>query len=128
MILSSYAGLRGAVGLALALMVSASDKVPKYVQEVILLHVGLVAILTLLINATTTGYLVKKLGLSNQSDLQKNILVGITHQLDKNVEDNIDILKMKRYFNQVEWPKLKEAINLVDIKNNLSQFKSLKIS
>ena len=69
MILSAYAGLRGAVGLALALMVIASEKVPTYVKEIILLHVGLVAVLTLLINATTTGALVRKLGLSSQSDL-----------------------------------------------------------
>ena len=75
----SYAGLRGAVGLALALMVTNSKKVPKYIQDVILLHVGGVALLTLLINATTTGALVRKLGLSKSSALQMNILHGITH-------------------------------------------------
>ena len=87
------------MGLALALMVIASEKVPLYIKEIILLHVGGVACLTLFINATTTGYLVKYLGLSTQSDLQKNMLVGVTRQLDKNVDDNIDILKMKRFYN-----------------------------
>lgn len=76
-ILCSYAGLRGAVGLTLALMVAQSKKVDPFVQDIVLLHVGGVAILTLLINATTTGYLVKYLGLSSQSELQKNILYGI---------------------------------------------------
>jgi len=68
-VLCSYAGLRGAVGLALALMVIASPKVGDYVKDVILLHVGGVALLTLLINATTTGFVVKKLGLADQTTL-----------------------------------------------------------
>ena len=65
-LLCSYAGLRGAVGLSLALMVANSDphKVKPYIQDVILFHVGGVATLTLLINATTTKYLVKWLGLA----------------------------------------------------------------
>ena len=64
--------------MSLALMVAASEEVPTYIQDVILLHVAGVALLTLLINATTTGILVKFLGLSKYSDLKKNILVGLT--------------------------------------------------
>jgi NhaP-type Na+/H+ or K+/H+ antiporter len=102
-VLCSYAGLRGAVGMSLALMVAASNKIPRYIQDVILLHVAGVALLTLLINATTTGPLVKYLGLSKYSDLKKNILMGLTKQLDKNVDKDIEILKTKRHFNNVDW-------------------------
>jgi len=63
-ILSTYAGLRGAVGLSLALIVAASPGIDRYVQDLVLLDVGGIALLTLLINATTTGHLVKYLGLS----------------------------------------------------------------
>lgn len=76
-VLCAYAGLRGAVGLSLALMVTASDKIPRYIQDVVLLHTAGVAFLTLLINATTTGTLVRFLGLSKQSDIKKNILMGV---------------------------------------------------
>lgn len=48
--------------------------------------------------------------------------------MDRNVEDNIDQLKMRRFFNQVEWPKLKEAINLDEIKSSLADFSELNIS
>jgi hypothetical protein len=41
------------------------------------------------------------LGLSRYSDIKKNILIGLTYQLDKNVDENIEILKTKRHFNQV---------------------------
>jgi len=82
----SYAGLRGAVGLALALIVTTTQGVPRHVQDVILLQTGGIALLTLLINATTTGTLVRFLGLSKQSDLKKNILVSLTRNIDKNID------------------------------------------
>jgi len=55
-------------------MVNASHKVHPYVKEIVIVHVGVIAVLTLLINATTTGALVKFLGLSDSTDLQKNML------------------------------------------------------
>ena len=64
-ILCSYAGLRGAVGLSLALMVVTSPHINDYIKDVILLHVGGVALLTLLVNATTTGMLVRYLDLAS---------------------------------------------------------------
>ena len=79
LILCTYAGLRGAVGMSLALMVASNDKIPQYIRDVILLHVAGVALATLLINATTTSLLVQKLGLSKQSDIQKNMIIGLTH-------------------------------------------------
>jgi sodium/hydrogen exchanger 10/11 len=71
-LLGSYAGLRGAVGLSLALMVVQSDKISDYVKNVILLHVAGVALLTLLVNATTTGMVVNYLHLADYTDWKKN--------------------------------------------------------
>jgi sodium/hydrogen exchanger 10/11 len=78
-ILASYAGLRGAVGMSLALMVVTSSYIDEYVKDIILLHVSGTALLTLLINATTTGMLVNYLGLSPYSDLKKNILLSVAN-------------------------------------------------
>jgi len=50
--------------MSLALMVVTSEFVKGYVKDIILLHVAGTALLTLLINATTTGALVNYLGLS----------------------------------------------------------------
>lgn len=126
-ILCSYAGLRGAVGLSLALIVASSDKVPTYVQDVILLHVAGVALLTLIINATTTGTLVNWLGLAKQSDIKKNILVGLTFQLEKNVDKNIETLKTKKNFNHIEWSKLRESVKMVEVRERLKKFKNLEL-
>ena len=127
MILCSYAGLRGAVGMSLALMVAASEEVPTYIQDVILLHVAGVALLTLLINATTTAALVRYLGLSKYSDLKKNILVGLTCQFDRNVDKNIEVLKQRSHFNYVEWQKLRESVRLSGLKGSLKQFKNIHL-
>jgi NhaP-type Na+/H+ or K+/H+ antiporter len=124
-VLCSYAGLRGAVGMSLALMVAASDKIPRYIQDVILLHVAGVALLTLLINATTTGPLVRYLGLSKYSDLKKNMLMSLTKQLDKNVDKDIEILKTKRHYNNVDWSKLREDVHLVDLVKRLDRFEKI---
>jgi hypothetical protein len=67
-----------------------------------------IALLTLIINATTTGYVTKKLGLVNYSDLKKNILVSLSYQIDRNMDKNIEVLKTKRHFNNVEWSSIKE--------------------
>ena len=68
-LLSSYAGLRGAVGLALALIVKGSENVDEYIKDVVFVHVAGVAVLTLLINAPTTGHLVRYLKLTEKTDV-----------------------------------------------------------
>ena len=95
-ILSTYAGLRGAVGLSLALIVAASPGIDRYVQDLVLLDVGGIALLTLLINATTTGHLVKYLGLSQQSPLELNTLRSLTVTIDKNIDKNIEVLRSNK--------------------------------
>ena len=66
--------------------------------------------MTLLINATTTEILVKKLGLNKESDIQKNILFGIAVKIQKNTEDTIEILKTRRHFNHVDWNELLDKV------------------
>jgi len=92
-----------------------------------MLHVAGVALLTLLINATTTGWLVRKLGLSQQSDLQKNMLVGATYRLQRSVDANIEILKGKRHFNNVDWLVLRDTVKTSRVRERFKMFKSLNL-
>lgn len=127
-VLISYAGLRGAVGLSLALIVAthSTDEIPREVQDIVLFHVGGIALLTLLINATTTGWLVMKLGLSKQSDIEKSILCSLTERLNRNVDENIEHLRSKRHFNHVEWDTIKEQVDMHELKDSLRRFKNLQ--
>ena len=58
----------------MALIVKASPDVDQYIKDVILVHVAGVAVLTLLINAPTTGHLVRFLKLTEKTDVQKQML------------------------------------------------------
>ena len=101
--------------MSLALMVAGDKKVPKGVRDVILIHVAGVALLTLLINATTTGILVKALGLNHYSDLKKNILYSISKQMDQGMDQTIRELRIQRYFKQVNWDYLKDDVKMNNI-------------
>ena len=61
-----WGGLRGAVGLALALAVNEGDALyaDEKVGPMALLCTGVVVVLTLAVNGTTTGFLLQKLGLT----------------------------------------------------------------
>ena len=53
-----YGGLRGALGLSLALMVGTDDGFPERLREIVVFNMAGVATLTLLVNGTTAGALV----------------------------------------------------------------------
>ena len=96
-------------------------------QDIILFHVGGVALLTLLINATTTGKLVMLLGLSKQTDFEKSILHGMTERLSRSVDENIGVLRQKRHFNHVEWENIKGEVDMHELRDSLKRFKNLKV-
>jgi hypothetical protein len=125
-IVCSYSGLRGAVGLTLALIVFNSEEVPLFDRELTLYSVGLVALLTLIINATTVGMIVNYLGLSKQSDFAKNVFAGAIIDLDTGVDNQIMVLRNKSHFNHVDWDKIRDAVDCKKTKEEILKFKNLK--
>jgi len=95
-IVISWGGLRGAVGLALAMAIyndgaitspaarfmfgdSPGDRVPPaaagiHFQQVVLLHVSMTVVLTLLVNAPSSGVILKMIGLTRLSDDRVSML------------------------------------------------------
>jgi len=82
LILLSFAGLRGAVGMALALLVANDPQVPEKIREVVLFLTAGVAFLTILVNGVMTGPLIKKLGLSRMPVVKKRIMNDILDSID----------------------------------------------
>ena len=78
----AYAGLRGAVGLSLALVLKNNEKIPKAVASLILFHVCGIVILTLFVNGMTAGFLLAKLGLSKESKISKKLMVDFLDEMD----------------------------------------------
>lgn len=70
--LLTWGALRGALGMFLSLvLVNSYPIVSHEVSYTILFHTSCIALLTLLVNGLTTGCLVRKLGLSKESRIQK---------------------------------------------------------
>lgn len=65
-VILGWGGLRGALGMCMALMVSYNQNIPLTVRDAILFYTAGVITLTLCINATTCGWLVERLGLTEK--------------------------------------------------------------
>ncbi|MGN1230082.1 MAG: cation:proton antiporter [Prevotella sp.] len=61
-----WGGLRGALGLTLALIVSISPSIPDEIRKQVLFFTAAIVTLTLLLNATTVRWLLGRLGLTGQ--------------------------------------------------------------
>ena len=75
-----YGGLRGAVGLALAISVksSISDTVN---GDRVVFHISGLAFLTLIINGTTSGLVLKKLGMIGVPELKKAMIFKVRERV-----------------------------------------------
>lgn len=79
-----WSGLRGAVSLALAIIIDEEPGVSKQMGARVMFHVGGIAALTLLVNATTAGPLLRYLGLTKTSKAgEQKLAVFATHLADR---------------------------------------------
>jgi NhaP-type Na+/H+ or K+/H+ antiporter len=84
----TYGGLRGAVGISFAMIV-AHDPTNAYSQkfrDIVLFDMAGNAILTLIINGTTTGPLIKALGLTVTSNVRDKVYLGFLLNLKSETE------------------------------------------
>jgi len=83
-VVMTWGGLRGAVGLALAIQV-AGDRAGGMISEKdadrVLFYVGGVAMLTLVVNATTCPLIVKMLGITSMKDSRRRMLMLMHRRL-----------------------------------------------
>lgn len=89
----SWGGLRGALALVLALLAFYTPTIPEEVRNQILFLTGGVVTLTLTVNATTTGWLLKKLKLTQKPSAKL--------LLDYNIQ-SIYYDKMANYFEALQ--------------------------
>lgn len=105
-----WGGLRGAVGLALALLLTTIPQIPFEVKTQILFLTAGIVILTSFINATTTKKLVFSLGMTKISGAKAAILIGISKTLRQSSENMLDKLKNDRYMKGADWDTVQEYI------------------
>ncbi len=107
-----WGALRGAIGLALALVVAEMDSThlsQEIRNQFLFLIAGIVA-LTLVINATTISWLVNKLGLSKIAPAKLQMILNAREYLRTASENSIEKIKKDRFMNRADWNKVKKFL------------------
>lgn len=100
----SHCGLRGAVGLILALTVQDIHELPERVRDQFLFYMAGTAVLTLVINATSTGPLLSALKLDATSATEQKIFEHACDFLEAHVARLVRSLQTDRYIGDADWP------------------------
>lgn len=103
MLVLSFAGIKGAISCALALMVHEDELFGLYFRTNLLLIVILVCIQSILIDTFCTKLLAKHLKLGTISDIQENILLGVTNKILEETSDLIEKLRNNNDLGLVKW-------------------------
>lgn len=136
-----YGALRGAIGLALALIVMGIDatimsdtlnnlnETDSYTPELaetiknqfLFLIAGTVT-LTLLVNATTIKFLVEYLGLLDVAPAKQQMIYNANQNLRESIETQMGSIQSDRYLKKADWEKVSDYVPSVseisdDVKN-----------
>jgi NhaP-type Na+/H+ or K+/H+ antiporter/CRP-like cAMP-binding protein len=105
-----YGALRGAIGLALALIVAGEPSIDQEIRDQFLFLTAGIVTLTLLINATTIKFLVQRLGLL-KLPAAKALTVNNAHAyLRKSAENHATQLRSDRFLKRADWNAVEEYL------------------
>ena len=105
-----YGALRGAIGLALALIVAGADQIDKEIRDQFLFYTAGIVTMTLLINATTIKLVVNKLGLTKLSAAKILSVNNAISYVEQSTEKNIERLKTDRYLKRANWKSVSDFL------------------
>ena len=100
-----WGGLRGVIGLAMALIIAESD-MPSYIKDPFLFITAGIVLLTSLLNATTIKAMVKGLGLTKISVARAAVISHAIENLRESAEARLELMKNDRFMGGAEWEKV----------------------
>ena len=106
-VILSWGGLRGALGLTLALMVSATVAIPEDIRSQVLLMTAGVVALSLTVNATTIRRLLERLGLTEVPAARSFVDYSVRHRVDDAARRYFDNLMHREAFAGADWDKVR---------------------
>lgn len=127
-----WGGLRGALGLTLALMVAVDEDLldeerypnGKRLRQLTIFYMSGVATLTLLINGTTCGALVSYLQMIEVPQIRGRIVQNSVRNLSNECEDKQKELQMNTFLNMADWEKVRQISGLEEIQAQISAITS----
>lgn len=107
-----YGALRGAIGLALALIIAGLDPdvLPEKIQNQFLFFTAGIVILTLVVNAITIKYIIQKLGLTKLPPAKAQMIYNSQAYLRKAATNAIETIKRDRFMNHANWQQVKKYL------------------
>ena len=98
-----WGGLRGAVALSLALIISQDQRIPTEFGEQILFMTAGIVVLTLLINGTTMPLVLGWLGLDKLPPGKQATVDQARLRIKRDMTDLLPSLKQNRFFQEADW-------------------------
>merc|ERR1719361_1969916 len=98
-----YGGLRGAIGLAMGLIVADDTEFNQRARDLVLFHVSLFVIATLVINASTISYLVSYTELNKPPGNTSALFKSATEKLMHKAHDRLGKMKLDRHYTGADW-------------------------
>ena len=115
-----WGALRGAVGLALALIVAGESKIDGAIRNQFLFYTAGIVTLTLLVNATTIKVFLNMLGLTSIAPAKQKMILNAKSYLRTAAENSMEKLKSDRFLGRANWesvqtylPEKPEEIEIV---------------
>ncbi len=102
-----WGGLRGAVGLALGLLVAQNTLIPEEIRGQILFHCAGIVTLTLLINGTTTRNLIKALGMQKVAAAKALMLDNAIKFIREDADKNYAVLRENKFLSGADWERVR---------------------
>lgn len=112
-VILTWGGLRGALGMTLALMVSYTPAIPEDIRSQILFFTAGIVTLTLCVNATTTRWLLNKLGLIQVPSARLMMDYGIKSSIRENSEKYLERLEKREALAGSDWKKVSKYLTEV---------------
>lgn len=107
-----WGALRGALALALALIVAEEKSLPEEFRNQFLFIVAGVVTLTLLINATTAKALMNFLGITKPTPAKARMIALSYSQLQHELKEKFSEMYGSRFFGKANWKVVNEFVNL----------------
>lgn len=121
-----WGALRGAIGLALALIVESNKDIPEEVRNQFLFLTAGIVTLTLLVNATTMKAVAKKLGLTALSKEKRYVMATATDFVHTNTISEMDGMRKDRFFKKVNWDSVTPYLPPKAIEEDLEAIDNFK--
>ena len=122
-----WGALRGAIGLALALIVESNEAIPQEIREQFLFFTAGIVILTLCVNATSMKYVAKKLGLTTLSKSKEYVVETAVEAVREGTVSTIGGMARDRFFKKVNWEAVDHYLPKESRLNELEKVSDYKL-